>query len=68
MASKNPIKGYIACPTHGCGEVCTIHAVGEHKILEGGDPPKISVGSASFIRFVLVAKPTKAQVNRFKIG
>ena len=40
MASKNPIKGYIACPTHGCGEVCTIHAVGEHKILEGGDPPK----------------------------
>ncbi|MDD1829323.1 hypothetical protein LRP52_44985 [Photobacterium sp. ZSDE20] len=40
MASKNPIKGYIACPTQGCGEVCTIHAVGEHKILEGGDPPK----------------------------
>ena len=40
MASKNPIKGYIACPTHGCDEVCTIHAVGEHKILEGGDPPK----------------------------
>lgn len=40
MASKNPIKGYIACPTLGCGEVCTVHAVGEHRVLEGGDPPK----------------------------
>lgn len=40
MASKNPIKGYIACPTQGCGEVCTVHAVGEHRVLEGGDPPK----------------------------
>lgn len=40
MASKNPIKGYIACPTEGCGEVCTVHAVGEHRVLEGGDPPK----------------------------
>ncbi|CAH7471787.1 conserved hypothetical protein [Vibrio chagasii] len=40
MASKNPIKGYIACPTHGCDEICTVHAVGEHKLIEGGDPPK----------------------------
>ncbi|CAH6903414.1 conserved hypothetical protein [Vibrio chagasii] len=40
MASKNPIKGYIACPTHGCDEICTVHAVGEHKLIEGGEPPK----------------------------
>ncbi|HFQ4961142.1 TPA: hypothetical protein ACGVB5_004812 [Vibrio vulnificus] len=40
MVSKNPIKGYIACPTQGCGEVCTVHAVGEHRVLEGGEPPK----------------------------
>ena len=40
MASKNPVKGYIACPTHGCDEICTVHAVGEHKLIEGGEPPK----------------------------
>ncbi|MGF1841369.1 hypothetical protein [Vibrio atlanticus] len=40
MASKNPIKGYIACPTYGCDEICTVHAVGEHKLIEGGEPPK----------------------------
>lgn len=40
MVSKNPVKGYIACPTHGCDEICTVHAVGEHKLIEGGEPPK----------------------------
>jgi|GEM_PF-3465929 len=40
MPSKNPIKGYIACPTQGCGEVCTVHAVGEHRLMQGGEVPK----------------------------
>ncbi|NRB66670.1 MAG: hypothetical protein HRU48_04745 [Vibrio sp.] len=40
MPSKNPIKGYIACPTQGCGEVCTVHAVGEHRLMHGGEVPK----------------------------
>lgn len=40
MASKNPIKGYVLCPTAECGEVCTIHAVGEHKALTEGETPK----------------------------
>ncbi|MGF1762461.1 hypothetical protein [Aliivibrio kagoshimensis] len=40
MASKNPVKGYILCPTHGCGEVCTVHAVGEHKAITEGETPK----------------------------
>ncbi|MDC5758018.1 hypothetical protein OPW41_00115 [Vibrio europaeus] len=40
MPSKNPIKGYIACPTQGCGEVCTVHAVGEYRLMQGGEVPK----------------------------
>jgi len=40
MASKNPVKGYVLCPTAECGEVCTVHAVGEHKALTEGETPK----------------------------
>ncbi|EGA69587.1 hypothetical protein VISI1226_13733 [Vibrio sinaloensis DSM 21326] len=40
MASKNPIKGYIRCHMPDCGAVATVHAVGEHKIVTEGTPPK----------------------------
>ncbi|WP_143698094.1 hypothetical protein [Vibrio sp. qd031] len=40
MASKNPIKGYIKCTMPDCDQVGTVHAVGEHKIIETGEPPK----------------------------
>lgn len=40
MASKNPIKGFIHCHMPDCGCVSTVHAVGEHKILTTGEPPK----------------------------
>lgn len=38
--SKNPVKGYVRCHMPDCGSVSTVHAVGEHKILEAGEPPK----------------------------
>lgn len=40
MASKNPIKGYVKCQTKGCTEICTVHAVGEHKAQTTGEVPK----------------------------
>ncbi|MGR5411621.1 hypothetical protein ACPV52_02665 [Vibrio astriarenae] len=40
MASKNPVKGFIHCHMPDCGAVATVHAVGEHKILTTGEPPK----------------------------
>lgn len=38
--SKNPVKGFVRCHMPNCGSVSTVHAVGEHKILEAGEPPK----------------------------
>ncbi|MCG3758855.1 hypothetical protein EXA21_04700 [Vibrio cincinnatiensis] len=38
--SKNPIKGYVCCHMPDCGAVSTVHAVGEHKIITAGEPPK----------------------------
>ncbi|MCQ8869755.1 hypothetical protein [Vibrio splendidus] len=40
MASKNPIKGFIRCHMPDCGAIATVHAVGEHRILTEGNPPK----------------------------
>ncbi|QIA63328.1 hypothetical protein GT360_07260 [Vibrio astriarenae] len=40
MASKNPVKGFIRCHMPDCGCISTVHAVGEHKILTVGEPPK----------------------------
>ena len=40
MPSKNPTKGYVLCPTEGCGEICTVHAVGEHRAMTEGETPK----------------------------
>ncbi len=38
--SKNPIVGYLPCPTSGCGCACTVHQVGAHKAATTGEPPK----------------------------
>lgn len=38
--SKNPVKGFVRCHMPNCGSISTVHAVGEHKILEAGEPPK----------------------------
>ena len=38
--SKNPKRGYVRCPMPGCGEVCTVHMTGEHRLIESGEPPK----------------------------
>lgn len=40
MASKNPIKGYVRCHMPDCNHVASVHAVGEHRILQEGQPPK----------------------------
>lgn len=40
MASKNPIKGFVRCHMPDCGAVATVHAVGEHRIITDGTPPK----------------------------
>lgn len=40
MASKNPIKGYVKCPTAGCGCAASVHAVGEHKAATRSESPK----------------------------
>ncbi|MEZ8106824.1 hypothetical protein [Vibrio cortegadensis] len=40
MASKNPVRGYIRCHMPNCSQIGTVHAVGEHKILTKGEPPK----------------------------
>lgn len=40
MASKNPVKGFIRCHMPDCGAIATVHAVGEHRILTEGSPPK----------------------------
>lgn len=40
MASKNPIKGYIKCPTVGCACAASVHAVGEFKAQTRGEQPK----------------------------
>ncbi|UTM57033.1 hypothetical protein L4174_014715 [Photobacterium sp. CCB-ST2H9] len=38
--SKNPTRGYIRCTVPDCGEVCTVHMTGEHRLMESGEPPK----------------------------
>ncbi|MEL6117447.1 hypothetical protein P0Y67_19770 [Photobacterium sp. SP02] len=38
--SKNPTRGYIRCTVPECGEVCTVHMTGEHRLMESGEPPK----------------------------
>lgn len=38
--SKNPVRGYVCCHMPNCGAVSTVHAVGEHKIMTAGEPPK----------------------------
>ena len=40
MASKNPVKGFIRCHMPDCGAIATVHAVGEHRIVTEGSPPK----------------------------
>ncbi|SEG21638.1 hypothetical protein [Vibrio hangzhouensis] len=40
MASKNPIKGYLRCHMPDCHHVASVHAVGEHRIMQDGQPPK----------------------------
>lgn len=40
MASKNPIKGYVRCHMPDCEHLASVHAVGEHRILQDGQPPK----------------------------
>lgn len=40
MASKNPAKGFIYCHMPDCSHIATVHAVGEHRIMSEGSPPK----------------------------
>lgn len=40
MASKNPVKGFVRCHMPDCECVATVHAVGEHRIMTEGSPPK----------------------------
>ncbi len=40
MASKNPVKGFVRCHMPNCGQVATVHAVGEHRIITEGNPPR----------------------------